>query len=354
MEKIAKKYQEVINIFLRNERMSSSDIHNELKKNGHDISLVTVKRMVSEMAETGLLKVTGAGRSTQYAIMSPARLFSEIDARQYIALDPDKRYGLSGYNFDLFHSMPSDIFTNEELQRLEAVSAEYGKGIIGLPQTLQKKELERLIVELSWKSSKIEGNTYTLLDTEKLLLENKEAPGHNKQEAHMILNHKDAFLFIWNNPTHFKTLTRTNLEELHALLVKDLDVDAGVRTHAVGITGSRYRPLDNAHQINDAIESLIRAASYMQTPYARGLIALLGISYIQPFHDGNKRTGRLMANALLLANSCTPPSYRSVDEDEYREATLVFYELNSIMPMKNIFISQYEFAVQNYAVKKNP
>ncbi|MBI2483983.1 Fic family protein [Candidatus Uhrbacteria bacterium] len=354
MEKIPRKYQEAINIFLRNELMRSSDVHRELSKSGQDMSLVTVKRMVSDMVEAGLLQAIGAGRSRQYAITSRARLFSEIGGHDYMALDPDERYGLSGYNFDLFHSMPSDIFLDEELHRLEAASVEYRKRTIGLPQTLQKKELERLIVELSWKSSKIEGNTYSLLDTEKLLLENKEAPGHSKQEARMILNHKDTFLFAWNNVMHFKTLTRTNLEELHSILVKDLDVDAGVRTHAVGITGSRYRPLDNAHQINDAVESLAKAVSHMQTPYGKALVALLGISYIQPFHDGNKRTGRIMANALLLANSCAPLSYRSVDEDEYREATLVFYELNSLMPMKKIFISQYEFASHNYAVKKNP
>ena len=89
----------------------------------------------------------------------------------------------------------------------------------------------------------------------------------------------------------------------------------------------------------------------MKSPYAKALIALLGISYIQPFNDGNKRTSRLLANALLLSHNCSSLSYRSVDEDEYRSAILVFYELNSIMPLKQIFISQYIFAADNYAVK---
>ena len=89
----------------------------------------------------------------------------------------------------------------------------------------------------------------------------------------------------------------------------------------------------------------------MTTPYAKAVLALLGISYIQPFEDGNKRTSRLMANALLMAHSCAPLSYRSVEESEYREAMLVFYEINSLLPFKKIFINQYDFAARNYAVK---
>ena len=89
----------------------------------------------------------------------------------------------------------------------------------------------------------------------------------------------------------------------------------------------------------------------METPYAKALVSLLGISYIQPFEDGNKRTSRLMANALLMAYGCAPLSYRSVDENAYREATLVFYELNSIVSFKKIFIEQYDFAAHNYSAK---
>ena len=87
------------------------------------------------------------------------------------------------------------------------------------------------------------------------------------------------------------------------------------------------------------------------TPYAKALVALLGLSYLQPFEDGNKRTSRIMANALLLAHGCAPLSYRSVEEREYREAMLVFYEINSLMAFKKIFIDQYEFAARNYAAK---
>ena len=182
-------------------------------------------------------------------------------------------------------------------------------------------------------------------------MENKEAVGHDKKEACMILNHKDAFDFIYKNKKLFQTLNRNNLEELHKILVKNLDINIELRKRPVGVVGSKYQPLDNGYQISEAVELLSSAISKTESPFAKALIALLGISYIQPFEDGNKRTARLMANALLLAYGLASLSYRSVDESDYREAILVFYEVNSIMPFKKIFVNQYEFAATNYAVK---
>jgi fido (protein-threonine AMPylation protein) len=351
MTKISQKHQKIIGIFLEKGEMQSSDVYAEMGRIGEKTSLVTVKRALSKIVGEGLVGTSGSGRSTSYHITSKGRIFFDIDAKLYVSAEPDKRFGLGRYNFDLFKAMPPDIFTDDELKMLDGATIEYKKRTGDLPAAIQKKELERLVIELSWKSSKIEGNTYTLLDTERLILENREAPGHSKKEAQMILNHKDAFNYIHQNPAQFKIITRKNLEELHFILVKDLSVGFGLRTKPVGVTGSKYLPLDNIHQITEAVLSLTAAVSQMRTPYAKALVALLGVSYIQPFEDGNKRTSRLMANALLLSHSLAPLSYRSVDENDYREAMLVFYELNSILPMKKIFIGQYDFAVQNYAVK---
>jgi len=351
MKKISPKQQKVIRIFIEKGTMSSSETRDVFLKMGENISLVTVKRALSEMTKERTLITEGSGRATKYKISAIGRIFAEIDAKKYSSIEPDKRYGLSSYNFDLLSSLPAGIFSDDELKILNSATKEYKKRTKDLPPAIQKRELERLIIELSWKSSKIEGNTYTLLDTEKLILENKEAPGHSKKEARMILNHKDAFNFIHENKSRFKTLTRKNLEELHALLVRDLSVGLGLRSKPVGVTGSIYKPLDNIHQISEAVSKLSAAVGRMQTPYAKALIALLGISYIQPLEDGNKRTARLMANALLLSYGCVPLSYRSVDENDYREAVFVFYELNSIMPFKKIFVSQYDFASKNYAVR---
>lgn len=303
------------------------------------------------MTAAGLLTATGQGRSRTYQISVFGRLFVKIDAAAYCAMEPDKRFGLVHFNFELWSVFPSEIFSSTESEALDNATDEYRRRTADLPPAIAKKELERLIIELSWKSSKIEGNTYTLLDTERLILEHKEAPGHDKQEAVMILNHKNAFTFVREHAKEFRTLTRANLEQLHGILVKGLSVGTGLRTRLVGVIGSKYRPLDNLYQIKEAIDALATAVAKMTTPYGKALVALLGISYIQPFEDGNKRTARLMANALLLAYACAPLSYRSVEEQDYREATLVFYELNSLLAFKKIFIEQYEFATKHYAVK---
>lgn len=351
MDKIKPKEQKILAVFLKNGILSSSSVYGHMAKMGEEISLVTVKRTLSRMAAKHLLEISGSGRTTSYRITSLGRIFTDINAKEYCLVEPDKRYGQSSFNFQLLSEWPDEAFMDQEFKILNNAAVEYQKRTTDLPASIQKKELERLIIELSWKSSKIEGNTYTLLDTEKLILEHKESPGHDKKEAIMILNHKDAFNFIHENKGLFKTLNRTNLEKLHAVLMKDLSADRGFREKPVGITGSKYRPLDNVYQIQEAIEQLGKTVSRVKTVYDKAFAALLGISYIQPFGDGNKRTSRLMANALLLAYGHTPLSYRSIDENEYREATLVFYELNSITLFKRIFINQYDFAAKNYAVK---
>lgn len=351
MVKLDRKQGEILCIILKHGKLSSSVIRAEMARLGYDVSLVTVKRALSAMAKGGLLSVSGSGPSTQYESSALGQLFTPVDARAYCAVEPDRRRGLSKYNFDLLPSAPSTLFDAAERTTLDTATALYKKRTKDVSDGIQKKELERLVIELAWKSSKIEGNTYTLLDTEKLILEHREAAGHNKKEAQMILNHKNAFLFIRENLPFFRELTRVNLEKLHSILVKDLSVNFGLRASPVGVLGSKYQPLDNSYQIGEAVEALSQAISNMETPYDKALFALLGISYIQPFEDGNKRASRLMANALLFAHGCAPLSYRSVDENEYREAMLVFYEINSLMPFKKIFIAQYEFAAAEYAVR---
>lgn len=351
MIKITQKQLNILKIILENGTVQSSAVHEKVLKRGDDLSLVSVKRALSEMASSKLLIVSGLGRSTSYSISNTARVFLDIDAKKYIEIEPDKRFGLSSYNFNYFSEFPTDIFDEAELKRLNHATKNYKQKTSDLSKVIEEKELLRLIIELSWKSSKIEGNTYTLLDTEKLIVDRKEAEGHNKIEATMILNHKDAFNFLRENTSEFKTLTLANIEKLHSILMKNMGVSLGIRNRIVGVTGSKYRPLDNKYQIKEAINALSGAILKAKTPYAKALLALVGIGYIQPFEDGNKRTGRLMANALLLSHGYAPLSYRSVEESDYREAMLVFYEINSIVPFKKILIDQYDFAANNYAVK---
>ena len=347
---LTRREQKIISILIKDEPMSSSDIHDKLIDLQEDISLVTVKRTLSDMTDKNLLSVQGAGRSTKYVVDIPGRVFFDIDADSYISTEPDKRFGMKNYNFNLFESFPDKIFSDKELESLKKATSDYKKKSEDISDTIKKKELQRLVIELSWKSSKIEGNTYTLLDTENLILENEEAEGRSKEETQMILNHKEAFEFIYKNKTLFKSFTVKNMEKVHSILIKDLGVNSGARKSPVGITGSTYMPLDNAYQIKEAGEDLSAIISNLSNPYAKALLSLLGISYIQFFEDGNKRTGRMMANAMLLAHGLAPLSYRSVNEKQYKSATLVFYELNSIILFKEIFIEQYKFGAKNYTI----
>ena len=351
MIKFNEKEQGIINIFFQEGEMRSSEVHKELVKTDEDISLITIKRALSNLTQKKALKKKGAGRSTSYVLTIEGRVFSDVDSQKYTSIEPDKRYGFKSFNFDLFDNFPKSIFSEIETKELEELTSKHKKKSKEITETIQKKELERLTIELSWKSSKIEGNTYSLLDTEKLIKDNQPAERKTREETQMILNHKDAFSFIYQNKKLFKDLDKNNLINLHKILVKDLNVNAGFRKSLVGISGSRYQPLNNIYQIEEAINSLSDLISDTKNPFSKSLIALLGISYIQPFEDGNKRTSRLMANALLLANNCAPLSYRSINEKEYKSATLVFYELNSIIPFKEIFINQYKFAVENYNIK---
>jgi hypothetical protein len=349
---ISQREQKIIGVLLENDSLQSSVIYEALVKHGEKVSLVTVKRALSAMAKKKLVLLAGSGRSSSYRISVSGRIFADINAHAYCAIEPDRRYGQKRYNQELFAKIPKTIFSPEELKNLESATVEYVRRTKNLPPAIEKRELERLIIELSWKSSRIEGNTYTLLDTEKLILEKKEAPGHPHSEAQMIINHKNAFTFVREYADFFKKPSRAYIEKLHSILVKDLDVGTGLRERMVGVLGSVYQPLDNKHQLREGLEELIAAIARVQKPYAKALVALLGISYLQPFEDGNKRTARLLTNAILLAYGCAPLSYRSVEESDYREATLVFYEINSIIPLKKIFIDQYDFAARTYAVKK--
>lgn len=346
---LSRKHQVVLRLFIKNDSMQSSNVFEALNNLGEKRSLVSVKRDLAEMTKLALLAVIGAGRSTSYRITILGRLLCDINVEDYIKTDPDKRFGQDDYNFELIKGLPRDIFTVEEGTILEKATDEFQKRQKTTSEIIRQKELQRLMIELSWKSSKIEGNTYTLLDTEKLILEAKEADGHSKDEAIMILNHKAAFEYIFENRFDFTNLTVSNLEVLHSILIKNLNVKNGLRNSLVGITGSKYKPLDNKHQIREALEDLSASMSKMNNPYTKAFFSLLATSYIQPFEDGNKRTSRLIANAILLAHNCAPLSYRSIDEREYRSAVLVFYELNSVPTFKKIFMEQYLFAAKNYS-----
>jgi Fic family protein len=208
--------------------------------------------------------------------------------------------------------------------------------------------MERLGIDLSWKSSQIEGNTYSLLETEQLLKESKIAAGKTKEEAVMLLNHKDALRFILDNPDYLQSLSISHIEDIHSLLTQNLSVDQGLRSRRVGITGTQYKPLDNEFQIREAMRDTCQLINSRSNIFEKALLTLLLLSYIQPFTDGNKRTARITSNAILIANGYCPLSFRTVDSIDYKKAMLIFYEQNNLHAFKQIFISQFQFAVKEY------
>lgn len=310
----------------------------------------TLKRIIADSVGCGDIVVEGKGKATRYSLSAKAQLLMPIDMATYFLEEVDERKVQESFNFDLIRGvLPQvELFTDEERQRLDAAQRKFRSNMDNLSANEYRKEMERLGVDLSWKSSQIEGNTYSLLETERLLREKQTAEGKTKEEAVMLLNHKDALDFVLDNPDYMRVLSVRRIENIHNILTKELDVDSGLRRRRVGITGTKYRPLDNEFQIREAMEDGCELINAKQSPFDKALLVLLLLSYIQPFADGNKRTARITGNALLIAWECCPLSFRTVDSIDYKKAMLMFYEQNNITAFKQMFIEQYEFAVRNY------
>jgi Fic family protein len=204
------------------------------------------------------------------------------------------------------------------------------------------------MIEFSWKSSAIEGNTYSLLGTEALIKNNVIGKGKTKEETQMILNHKDAFNEAIQNRKRFTKLSSADIEYIHSVLTKKLGITKNIRKEGVGVTGTKYRPLDNEPQIKEALQNMVNLINKKESFFEKALLISILIAYIQVFEDGNKRTSRMISNAILLAHNSIPLSYRIVDVEEYKKAVILFYELNNISYFKQIFIEQFEDAVNNY------
>ncbi|MCQ2276583.1 MAG: Fic family protein [Bacteroidales bacterium] len=310
----------------------------------------TLKRLIASLVAEGSLVVEGKGRATRYSLSPQAHLLMPLNLDTYFAQDIDERQIQTSFNFDLIRQqLPQiNLFSNEEQRLLDNLQVEFREHIGAMTENEYRKEMERLGIDLSWKSSQIEGNTYSLLETERLLRESRTADGKTKEEAVMLLNHKDALRFVLDNPDYLQQLSIGHIEDIHQLLTKELAVDKGIRRRRVGVTGTNYRPLDNEFQIREALCDTCELINGKANVFEKALLALVLISYIQAFADGNKRTARITSNALLIANGYCPLSFRTVDSIDYKKAMLVFYEQNNLYAFKQIFIQQFEFAVKEY------
>ncbi len=344
---MANERLEIIRKYVKTHPQSSST--EIFEGTGRMAAYATVRRDLVRLVDDGDLIVTGRGKASRYTLSPAYELLSPVDVDAYFAQETDQRQIKDNYNFSLMDTLSTvPLFSRTETEYLDTLQAEFAANVAQLSASQYRKEMERLGIDLSWKSSQIEGNTYSLLETERLLLEKETAAGKSKDEAVMLLNHKDALDFILDNPDYMRVLTVTKIENIHSILVKELNVDRNIRVRRVGITGTNYRPLDNEFQIREALNETCRLVNGRKTVFEKALLLLLLISYIQPFNDGNKRTARIVSNAVLIASGYCPLSFRTVDSIDYKKAMLLFYEQNSIAAFKRIFIEQFAFAVKTY------
>lgn len=348
------RQRKILRILGLERSLSAKQILESINSTQLDVSRPTINRDLDEMVDAGILERSGAGPATVYSLSASAKMLTYFDPEEYFTDEADDREVLETFNWNIFETLdPDNLFTAEEEVYLEELDEEFRTHKAKLSETILQKEIERVTIELSWKSSAIEGNTYSLLETENLIRNGIAARGKTSEETQMILNHKSAIDFIFSHHDEFQQLSVAKIEHVHSLLIENLNVSKGLRKTLVGITGTKYRPLDNEHQIRDALQKTVELVNSTDSQFKKSLLALILLSYTQAFEDGNKRTSRLICNALLLAANSFPLSFRSVDEVRYKQGLLLFYEQNNIGLFKQIFIEQAEFAVRNYFQASN-
>ena len=338
--------KDILEIIQNKTSVSSKEIYETLSNK----SLATIKRYLFKLIERKLIISTGKGKATKYQLSPYYNLLYPINIGKYFEKEIDERKIYSNFNWSLLRDIlpNSDLFTKEESDHLNHLQNTFKQNISKLSLTEYHKELERLAIDLSWKSSQIEGNTYSLLETERLLKEKEGVSGKTKEEALMLLNHKEAIDFIMKHPDYLYPLSIPKIEDIHSILTKGLKVDRNIRQRRVGISGTNFKPLDNEFQIKEALNEMCILINNKTNIFEKSLLALLLLSYIQAFTDGNKRTARIVSNAILINHNYCPISFRTVDSIDYKKAILIFYEQHNISAFKKIFIEQYEFAINTY------
>jgi len=217
--------------------------------------------------------------------------------------------------------------------------------------TYAREILNRLLIDLSWSSSRLEGNTYSRLDTEKLIAFGQAAEGKDLQETQMILNHKAAIEMLVEEADQvgFNMFTFLNL---HAILSENLlpddDASGRLRRRPVDIFGSVFHPLVMPQALEECFRLLLQKAEAIPDPFEQSFFIMVQLPYLQPFEDVNKRVSRLGANIPLIRNNLCPLSFIDVPEQGYIDGTLGVYEFNQIDLLRDVFIWAYERSCQRY------
>ena len=324
---------------------SFRDLVDEL---GEDFPERSVRRWLTELVTQGVVKKTGNKRLSRYTACIPeieASYFKEsnkqvieklrrpVYEREPVAYATD---WVQSYQPNQSFYIPKDVRKQLHLigrrSRKEDPAGTYAHQIYN-----------RLLIDLSYNSSRLEGNTYSLLDTQKLILEGAFAEGKLDEEKTMILNHKEAIRYIIDQASTLE-ITPQTICTLHFLLsdgLIDLSYTGKIRDYGVRIGGSSYFPFENPKQLQKGLETILEKANLILDPYEQSFFLLIHITYLQAFIDVNKRTARLSANIPLIKNNLVPLSFNDIDKDDYITAVIAVYEIQDIRPILDLYIFSY-------------
>jgi hypothetical protein len=336
------------------------------------IPLRTLQYRLKSLVTRNRLVMDGEGRWAKYRILdvdasvAPAKAAALAEVEEpaiplsgagksignYVRQAPENRRPV-GYDrkfLDDYRPNVSFYLTERDRAHLAAV----GRPQIAEqpPGTYAKQILSRLLIDLAWNSSRLEGSTYSLLDTKRLIELGEEAEGRAHVEAQMILNHKDAIEFLVSAAAEIG-FSRYTILNLHALLANNLLADptapGRLRYIAVGIERSTFHPLELPQLIEECFDQVLATAAAITDPFEQAFFVMVQIPYLQPFDDVNKRVSRLAANIPLIKGNLSPLSFTDVPRQTYTEAVLGVYELTKIDLLKDVFIWAYERSADRYA-----
>lgn len=323
------------------------------------LSRRTLQRLTGELVYSGQLSATGQGRGRRYAAPRPDK-GSQLSTD--IPLSPDSRDIPVYVNRPVTARKPVGYcreflldYTPQKTRYLEPSLcrqlSQMGTAAYLEAGTYNQQILGRLLIDLSWASSHLEGNTYSLLDTQKLIEQGKTAAGKAAIETQMILNHKTAIELLTEN-RNMLSFSRHTVFNLHSVLSENLlpnPADEGrIRQYAVEIGKSVYRPLAIPAVIDEMMNALLTRVASIQDPFEQSFFIMVHLPYLQPFADVNKRTSRLLANLPLIQNRLCPLTFLGVSEFLYTQAILGVYEMNRIELLRDLYIWAYERSVQEY------
>lgn len=336
------------------------------------ISRRTLQRRLAQFVSEGKLVTTGKRRGFRYRL---APLIDEvggvlpgvtdkISAESYVPLSPEgqeikdqvrrprrirtpvsyNQAFLEAYYPNETAYLPTDL--RDQLRKIGTPPD--GDQTAG---TFARDIMNRLLIDLSWASSRLEGNTYSRLDTERLIEFGQVADGKDALETQMILNHKAAIELLLNE-ADLVDFTPYIICSLHALLSDGLLQDSSacgrVRRRPVEIGGSVYRPIAIPQRLEELFEIIISMAREIRDPFEQAFFAMVHLPYLQPFEDVNKRVSRLAANISLVRHNLCPLSFIDVPERAYIDAVLGVYELNRIDLLRDVFVWAYDRSCQQY------